>query len=268
MNQQLKLALVQFESVLKETITNTNRACAIVDEAAGNGADIVVFPELFSTGYNLRIIGEHILDLAETLDGPTITAMRAAARKNNCYVVAPIALIKELPGVPYNSAVFIDRSGEIRGVYDKVHLWALERFFFRQGSEYPVFDTEFGKVGIMICYDMGFPEVARALTLQGAELIVCPSAWCVQDMDIWHINAAARAVENTVFLGAVKRFGHEEHDLYMPGQSMVCGPRGGVVAHLEDACAGILSVDIDLAEVLKHRVASPYLRDRRADTYR
>ena len=129
-----------------------------------------------------------------------------------------------------------------------------------------MFDTEFGKVGIMVCYDMGFPEAARTLALKGAELIVCPSAWCVQDADVWEINAPARALENTVFLGAVNRIGHEGGDLYMHGASMVCGPRGGKIAQLGEE-EGILYADLDFDEVRKNRVTSPYLRDRRADAY-
>lgn len=155
----------------------------------------------------------------------------------------------------------------MQGSFDKVHLWALERFYFRAGHEFPVFDTEFGKVGIMVCYDMGFPEAARTLALKGAELIVCPSAWCVQDKDVWEINAPARALENTVFLGAVNRFGHEGDDLYMHGGSMVCGPRGGKMCQLTEEVEGILYADLDFDEVRKNRVTSPYLRDRRADVY-
>ena len=119
----------------------------------------------------------------------------------------------------------------------------------------------------MICYDMGFPEAARSLALQGADLIVCPSAWCAEDMDVWEINAPARALENTVFLAACNRFGREGDDLYMPDKSMVCNPRGKKIAQLEDEAAGILYVDLEAADIDTYRVKSPYMRDRRADTY-
>ena len=169
-----RIALVQFEGTICDTVGNTAHACELVAEAAAGGADLVVLPELFSTGYNLDIVGPRILDLAESIDGPTVTALRSAARENGVYLIAGLALSKEqLPAVAYNSSVFIDRSGELMGTFDKAHLWALERFYFRSGSEFPVFETDFGKVGIMICYDMGFPEVARILALKGAELIVC-----------------------------------------------------------------------------------------------
>ena len=265
--KDMKIALVQFEGAIGEVEKNVAEACALIAQAAENGADLVVLPELFSTGYHLNTIGPHILELAEPIDGPSVRTLQQAAREAICYVVAPIALIREVGGVPFNSAVLIDREGNVVGSYDKVHLWALERFYFRSGASYPVFDTDFGRIGIIICYDMGFPEAARSLALQGADLVVCPSAWCVEDMDVWEINAPARALENTVFLAACNRFGREGGDLYMPGKSMVCNPRGTKFAQLEDEAAGILYVDLRAADIDTYRVKSPYMRDRRADTY-
>lgn len=263
----MKIALAQFEGELGNVQANVERAVAQVFEAAKNGADLVAFPELFNTGYHLDTVGPKMTEFAEPIDGRTVRALANAARECGCYVVAGVPLLHGLSGVPYNSAVFINPDGSVQGSFDKVHLWALERFYFRSGDEFPVFETEFGKVGIIICYDLGFPEAARILALKGAELILCPSAWCVEDMDVWNINVPARALENTVFLAAVNRFGREGGDLYMPGHSMVCGPRGQRIAYLEEEAEGILYAEIDFDEVRKHRTTSPYLRDRRADAY-
>lgn len=260
------LALVQFESVLCDPAANAEKACRMIAEAAAQGADLVVLPELFSTGYQLNIVGPRIPELAEPVDGPTVRALQEAARAAGCYVVAGLALTHELAGVAYNSAVIIDRAGELLGVYDKQHLWALERFYFRSGSECPVFDTDFGRVGIMICYDMGFPEVARMLAVQGADLVLCPSAWCEEDMDVWDVNVPARALENTVFVAAVNRYGMED-DLVMPGHTKVCDPRGHVVTQLAEEAEGVLHVEVDLGAVSDFRQRSPYLRDRRPDLY-
>ena len=238
----------------------------MIAEAAAQGADLVVLPELFSTGYELNIVGPHVPELAEPVDGPTVRALQDAARAGGCYVVAGLALTHEMAGVAYNSAVFIDRDGELQGTYDKQHLWALERFYFRAGFDCPVFDTDFGRVGVMICYDMGFPEVARMLALQGADLILCPSAWCEEDMDVWDVNVPARALENTAFVAAVNRYGVEDA-LVMPGHTKVCNPRGHVVAELAEEAEGVLHVELDLNDVVEHRQRSPYLRDRRADLY-
>lgn len=260
------LALAQFESVLCDPAANTEKACRMIAEAGAQGADLVVLPELFSTGYQLNIVGPRITELAEPVDGPTVTALCAAAREAGCYVVAGLALTYDLTGVVYNSSVFIDRGGNLMGTYDKQHLWALERFYFRSGCDCPVFETDFGRVGVMICYDMGYPEVARMLALQGADLVVCPSAWCAEDMDVWDVNAPARALENTVFLAAVNRYG-EEDGLVMPGHSLVCNPRGHVVARLEEEAEGVLHATVDLDEIASFRERSPYLRDRRPDLY-
>ena len=181
-------------------------------------------------------------------------------------MVAGLALAYDMAGVPFNSSVVIDRQGELLGTYDKQHLWALERFYFRSGCDCPVFDTDFGRIGVMICYDMGFPEVARMLALQGADLILCPSAWCQEDMDVWDVNAPARALENTAFVAAVSRYGVEDQ-LVMPGHTKVCNPRGHVVAELAEEAEGVLHVELDLNEVVDYRQRSPYLRDRRPDLY-
>lgn len=264
--QTAHLALVQFESVLCDPAANTEKACRMIADAAAKGVDLVVLPELFSTGYQLNIVGPHIPELAEPVDGPTVRALQEAARAAGCYVVAGVPLTYELEGVAFNSAVVIDRAGEVMGTYDKQHLWALERFYFRSGSDLPVFDTDFGRVGVLICYDLGFPEVARMLALQGADILVCPSAWCAEDMDVWDINVPARALENTVFLAAVNRYGVED-DLVMPGHTKLCNPRGQVVAELEEEAEGVLHVELKVSDIKDWRQKSPYLRDRRPDLY-
>jgi predicted amidohydrolase len=111
-----------------------------------------------------------------------------------------------------------------------------------------------GTVGIMICYDMGFPETARFLTLQGAEIIFCPSAWRSEDRDIWNLNIPQRALENTVFLAAVNRFGQEGDDLYLFGGSKVCNPRGQVLAEIKEEKEAILYCEIDLNEIIAQRL--------------
>ena len=107
------LALVQFESVLCDPAANTQKACRMIAEAAAEGADLVVLPELFSTGYELNIVGPHVPELAEPVDGPTVRALQDAARAGNCYVVAGLALAYDMAGVPFNSSVVIDRQGEL-----------------------------------------------------------------------------------------------------------------------------------------------------------
>ena len=207
-NRTVKIALIQFGGVLADTKANTEHAVELCTNAAKNGAQIICLPELFSTGYNLRLIGDKIPQMAQKLDGETITALRAVSKEYACCIIAPIALEKDIPGVVYNSAVVLE-DGEILGVYDKNHLWAMERFYFRPGEAYPVFDTKYGRIGVMVCYDIGFPEVARILTLKGAEILFCPSAWTILDRDMWNLNIPQRALENNLFVAGINRYGQE-----------------------------------------------------------
>lgn len=263
---KMKLALVQFQSVLGDVEASMARALPMIDEAAAAGANMVVFPELFTTGYHLDTVGPRMTELAEPIDGLRCARCRKRPAKTACISWLPSPFCMGFQAFRTTARCSSTPTARCRGRLTRFTCGALERFYFRAGHEFPVFDTEFGKVGIMVCYDMGFPEAARTLALKGAELIVCPSAWCVQDADVWEINAPARALENTVFLGAVNRIGHEGDDLYMHGASMVCGPRGGKIAQLGEE-EGILYADLDFDEVRKNRVTSPYLRDRRADAY-
>ncbi len=265
MPETVNIALIQFESVLGDTVASTAKAVKMCTEAAEKGAGIICLPELFSTGYNLDLIGSRIPELAQTVDGPTITALREVSRTYSCCIIAPIALIKEIPSVAYNSAVVME-DGEILGVYDKNHLWALERFFFRPGQSYPVFDTKYGRIGVMICYDMGFPEVPRILTLKGCEMIFCPSAWRILDRDMWNINIPQRALENNLFVAGINRYGREA-DLYMDGATKIANPRGHIIAEIKEEKEDILYCTIDKSEITELRATSMYLHCRRPEQY-
>lgn len=262
---KIKIALVQFEAKLCKCKENTDRAVKLAEEAAKNGAKFICFPEMFNTGYNLNVINRKIYDFAETLDGYTVSKFKIFAKEHEVYVIVPIA-IEVLPSVIENSAVLINNKGEVQNVYSKSHLWSLESVYFKSGDDISVFDTDYGKIGIMICYDAGFPEVARMLTLQGAKIIFMPAAWRIQDKDMWDLNVSGRALENTVFIAAVNRFGHEE-DLYLFGNSKVANPRGTIIAESTNEAEEIVYCEIDLDEVQKHREVIPYLKDRQSYKY-
>ncbi|MDK2878831.1 MAG: beta-ureidopropionase [Thermoanaerobacteraceae bacterium] len=265
--RNVKLALVQFESKMMDVKFNVEKGLDFVKNASQQGADIVVFPELFTTGYNPNIIQKKYYDLAETLDGPTVSAFRETAEKFSVNIILPIVLQKQMPGIIYNSAVVIGREGEILGYYSKTHLWAGERFYFKAGDEYPVFNMDFGKVGIMICYDGGFPEVSRILALKGAELILCPSAFPIWDKDMWDIYFKSRALENACFVAGINRVGKEE-SLHMFGNNKIANPRGKILMESDLDVEQMQVFQIDLDEVLEYRKDVPYLKDRRIHTYR
>lgn len=267
MERQFKIALVQYQSVLGDLQKNADRAVEMVREAAAKGAKIVCFPEMFNTGYNFQLIGDGFHNCGETIDGHTITRLQKVAKECACYVIAPITLEKKVKGVFYNAAVVIDDEGVVLGDYSKHHLWAAERYYFRAGEDIPVFDTKYGKIGVMICYDAGFPETARVLTLKGAELIFMPSAWRIQDWDMWNLNIPQRALENTLYVAGVNRFGHED-DLYMFGNSKVADWRGRIIAESKEEKEEIVYAEIDLDQLTKARLDIHYLKDRRPDSYK
>lgn len=267
MERQFKIALVQYQSVLGDLQKNADRAVEMVRESAAKGAKIVCFPEMFNTGYNFQLIGDGFHNCGETIDGHTVTRLQKVAKECACYVIAPITLEKKVKGVFYNAAVVIDDEGVVLGDYSKHHLWAAERYYFHAGEDIPVFDTKYGKIGVMICYDAGFPETARILTLKGAELIFMPSAWRIQDWDMWKLNIPQRALENTLYVAGVNRFGHED-DLYMFGNSKVADWRGRIIAESKEEKEEIVYAEIDLDQLTKARLDIHYLKDRRPDSYK
>lgn len=269
MKSTISLALIQFESILGDPKANRRKAEAMIREAAGNGAELICLPEMYTTGYNLDIIGPQITQLAENIDGPTVTGLQHLAKELKIHIVAPLALnLEDDPEArPFNSAVFIGDEGQILGVYSKCHLFETERMYFQAGQELPVYDTKFGKIGIMICFDAGFPEVARILQMKGAELIVCPSAWRIQDMGVWHLNMPQRAQENSCYLAAINRYG-KEGSLYMGGYSIVCGPEGDIIKELTEEKEDILYCIIDGQRLADFRAdGGPYLPYRRPELY-
>lgn len=161
MSRNVTIGLVQMDCAMLDKEANLRKAEAFIRRAAEQHADIICFPEMFSTGYSPSIIGPKYIEVAEDPDGPTFTRLAALAREHRMYIVAPIVLNSKIPGVLYNGLIVISRDGELMGTYNKTHLWAGDRFWFRAGDRYPVFDMDFGRVGLMICYDGGFPEVSR-----------------------------------------------------------------------------------------------------------
>lgn len=266
MKETVKLALIQFESQLGDPETNRLKAVQMIGRAASQGAELICLPELFSTGYNLSLIGKDLAQMIEPLEGPTVTLLRQTARENGVMIMAPLGL-QLGEGQPYNSAVLIGADGEITGVYSKCHLFEQERDHFQPGQELPVFDTPLGKIGIMICFDAGFPETARILKLKGAEIILCPSAWRIQDKRMWDLNMPQRALENSCYVAAINRFGHED-TLYMGGFSMACGPEGDIIAYQTEEKEAILYCELDGKRLADYQQdGGPYMPWRRPELY-
>ena len=245
-----------------------------IEDAGKQGVQILCLQEIFNTPYFCPGQDAKWYASAESIPGPTIEQMQEYAKKYQMVMVVPI-FEKEQPGVLYNSAAVIDADGKYIGKYRKTHIphtagfW--EKFFFRPGNlGYPVFETAYAKVGVYICYDRHFPEGARALGLNGAEIVYNPSA-TVKGLSqyLWKLEQPAHAVANGYFMGCINRVGIEKPwnlgEFY--GSSYFVDPRGQIVAIASEDKDELLVTEIDLELIDEVRATWQFFRDRRPEAY-
>lgn len=258
----LTLSVVQMDTVLADKAQNLAKAERLIRRAARAGAQLVIVPELFNTGYRLD---ERYAGFAEQIPGPTVEKLGTLAADENLFIAACIAEIDPASGAIFDTAFLVSPQG-LLGRYRKVHRWGREPEFFTPGEAFPVFETPWGRVGLLICYDVGFPEAARSLALAGAELILVPSAFGLPRLYAWDLATRARALENGCFLAAANRIGSELDSTFC-GHSRIVDPQGTVIvdAGLREL---MLVATIDLSEVAAQRGRIPYLRDRLPEAYR
>lgn len=272
MMEKFKVAAVQMACKIGDVKGNLEKACALLDRAAKEGACLICLPEMFNTGYfsHTSHVDSAYWDLAEPLDGMTLSRVGALAREHRIYVIAPF-VEKAGKGVYHNSAALIDRNGKVIGCYRKVHIpWSFtgwEKFYFRPGYDFPVFDTELGKLGIQICYDRDFPEGFRVLALKGADIIALPAGSPRNLVDLWRNICRVRAYENGLFiLGAGNTGKVDEQHYEFAGNSLLASPSGEILASLGDE-EGIMIAEVDLMAIEEARRRRFGLRDRRPETY-
>ena len=243
-------------------------------EAAGQGAKVVCFQELFYGPYFCQVQDAKFYDYAESVPGPTVERFAALARELGVVMVLPV-YEQEQPGVLYNTAAVLDADGTYLGKYRKTHIphvsgfW--EKFYFRPGNlGYPVFDTAVGRVGVYICYDRHFPEGWRALGLNGAEIVFNPSATSRGLSNyLWKLEQTAAAVANEYFVGTINRVGIEDlgdDDFY--GTSYFADPKGEAVeGFASDGETEVVVRDLDMELLTEVRNRWQFYRDRRPDAY-
>jgi N-carbamoylputrescine amidase len=248
----------------------------LIEQAAKKGAQVVCLQELFYGPYFCCDQDIKWYSMVEKIpEGPTTKLMGELAKKHGMVLVVPM-YEEDMPGVYYNSAAVIDADGSYLGTYRKMHIphvapgfW--EKFFFRPGNlGYPVFDTAVGKVGVYICYDRHFPDGARCLGLNGAEIVFNPSATVAGLSEyLWKLEQPAHAVANQYFVGAINRPGFEEPwrmgEFY--GTSYFCDPRGQIVAEGHRSEDDVVVADLDLDLIREVRNTWQFFRDRRPETY-
>jgi N-carbamoylputrescine amidase len=265
---------------MEDRDTNLARAEDAIRSAAGRGAAIICLQELFRSPYFPQVENAEAFDLAEPIPGPTTEHMAGLAAELGVILIVPV-FERRVAGVYHNSAVVIDRDGRQAGLYRKMHIpddpGFYEKFYFTPGDNgFRAFDTSAGRVGVLICWDQWFPEAARLLALDGAEILFFPTAIAWLDGEGDEENAAQReswitiqrahAIANGVFVAASNRVGREK-SLNFYGSSFVCDPQGQVLAMAPTDAEDLLLVDCPLAQIEEQRRAWPFLRDRRIDAY-
>jgi beta-ureidopropionase len=266
----VRLALLQM-NCSGTRAQNLTRAKRLIREAANKKAQIVLLPEVFHEPFFITQLDSRFFDTAEPIPGPITEAMQELARELALVVVAPIYERVDR-SVYYNSAAVIDADGRLLGVYRKNHIPLntifFEKLYFKPGNlGYPVFNTRFGKIGILICHDRHYPEGARALALNGAEIVLIPSATPDKSLSrkVWEKELCAHAIFNEYFVAGLNRTG-QEGDYFYYGHSVAFDPSGDMLAQAgtdED----ILLVDCDLDLITQRRRAWQFYRDRRPETY-
>lgn len=271
--REITIATVQMKPALGESEDNLVKMSDFVSKIASQQkVDLIVFPELVTSGYEL---GVRFTELAQRVPGPTVNLMAQRAAEFGVYIAFGMVTKEKVESVLYNSAVLVGPEGEMIGSYHKVHLRGEERMAFREGFRLPVFDTEIGNVGLMLGWDLAFPEVARSMTLDGAEIIAVLANWEDAQAEEWRTYVRARAFENAVYVAAANRVG-EDVTLKFGGESMIVGPRGKMYATLSEEKdpesgeprEGYCVARVDLDEVRKCREEHQTLQSRQPTAYR
>jgi predicted amidohydrolase len=263
-----KVAVVQVQSSTEKK-QNLRRALELVKDSKSTGANLVVFPEFLMAFSPASQTAKELAEIAEPLEGPFITALKEAANATRTAIVAAIYETCSIADRVYDSAIWIDAAGNLAAIYRKLHLY--DAFDFRESDKFaagaeltPPVTLENGRYGMMICYDLRFPEIARMLALSGANILLAPSGWVQGDLkvDHWQTMIRARALENGCYVIAPDQVGN----IYI-GHSMVVDPLGRTVVDLGER-EGVQVIEIDYELVQDTRAKLPLLQNRRTDIYR
>ena len=284
---KVNVALVQM-SCSPDPQENLEKLLARIEEAAKLGAQIISTQELFRSPYFCQTETHANFDLAEPIPGPSTEALSKAAAAHNVVVVGSL-FERRAPGLYHNTAVVIDADGQLLGKYRKMHIpddpLFYEKFYFTPGDlGFRAFDTRYGKIGVLICWDQWYPEGARLTALAGAQILFYPTAIGWQPPEkaeygerqhaSWETIQRAHAIANGVYVAVANRVGHELTPEGHPGegiefwgQSFIADPSGQLIAKAAVGEEQILMAEVDFGKLDVQRTHWPFLRDRRIDAY-
>jgi N-carbamoylputrescine amidase len=272
---QLSIPMTEGEGTIQEIVDAMyDKHIPYIEEAGEKGVQILCLQEIFNTPYFCPGQDKKWYKSAEPIPGPTTERLQEYAKKYDMVIIVPL-YEKEQAGVLYNSAAVIDAGGEYLGKYRKNHIpqttgfW--EKFFFKPGNlGYPVFETKYAKIGVYICYDRHFPDGARCLGLNGAEIVYNPSATVAGlSQYLWKLEQPAHAAANGYFMGCINRVGEEKPwnlgKFY--GTSYHVDPRGQIIDEASEDNDELLISELDLDLIDEVRSTWQFFRDRRPETY-
>lgn len=280
---KFNIGLVQM-AVPDDPDASLKKAVEMVERAAGMGANVICLPELFRTSYFCQREDPSLFDLAEPVQGPSVNTLSKSAAKLGVTVIASI-FEKRAPGLYHNTAAVINHDG-LAGIYRKTHIpddpGYYEKYYFTPGDlGFAAFDTPFGRIGVLVCWDQWYPEAARLTALKGASVIFYPTAigWSPAEKErfgeaqkeAWRTIQRGHAIANGVYVAAVNRVGFEQPKgsagLEFWGGSFVAGPFGALIKEASADHDGVIVAEIDPARIEETRRNWPFLRDRRTDIY-
>ena len=283
-NSKFQIGLIQM-SCSMDPNENMEKAMWRIREAAGCGAQVICLQELFRSQYFCRQEDAELFALAETIPGPATDTLSKLALELGVVIIAPL-FEKRAAGVYHNTAVVIDADGSIGGMYRKMHIpddpLYYEKFYFTPGDlGFPNFDTRFGRIAVLVCWDQWYPEAARLASLRGASILFYPTAigWHPSEkdkhgktqLDAWRTVQRGHSIANGIYVAAVNRVGYEgppDNGLEFWGSSFLAGPFGEITASASDSDEEILVAECDPDHVEEVRRNWPFLRDRRVDAYK
>lgn len=287
MTSKVNVSLIQFDAKVLEPGSNLERMQASIVSEAKSGAQLIVFPELSNTGYvepltpgapfspqsgGSEQYAFRLFQAAEPANGPITKSLCDLARQHSLHIVVGLALRHPVQqGVMHNASILIGPGG-VLGVYHKIHRWHLEKLYFNAGENISVQQTALGPIGMQICYDIRFPELTRALMLQGAQIVT--NVWAsfrpadkpLEDDQIFAHRAYTRATENGVFFLSCNRAGRQGDCAFM-GRSLIVAPDGKILAQSTTEDEDVVRAEIDLDDVARYRSYVGLATDRRADIY-
>jgi predicted amidohydrolase len=267
MKDQIQIALAQISSKRENKNENISKIEKLTIKAHEKRADLVVFPELSLTGYVIR---DQLYELAETVPGPSTRRIVDLARKTGMHIIFGMPELSEkTKGTIFNSSIFVGPEGLIgkyRKMYLPTHSIFEEKRYFRPGYMAASYDTDIGKIGMCICYDIFFPEVTRLTRLKGAQLLVCISASPAVRRSYFEILTAARALENTAYLAYVNLVGVED-GLQFWGGSRLISPTGGLISRAKYDEEDFIVSSINYKDIRSAETFVPTLKDLRPELF-